>query len=247
MVRVEEMEQKLNDVVRGIHEERSCSGNSLESDLVGKSLGGNDGEKANRKRSVLPDFVRDGKGFCRAEGSESENRIETMEEGLTEVVSRTSKKPVVEKSLGDKDGEKPDRKSSRTPEFVKDGESLHSPERSESKKVVEETKKKLNNAVRKISKEGDVLGKILVDDVGGKPLGEKDGKKSNRKRSLMPDAAAKVGSEGGQSFEVRGDRLIVLALMAAERCPWMQGERVKVPLVCNLDRRNPEAVEFSVV
>lgn len=227
MIKVEEMEEKLNDVVRRIPEEGSGLGNISENALVGESFGGRDGEKPNRNSSVTPDFVKDGKSLCRPEGSETKNKIEEIEEKLTDILRRTSKEgsrlgkvfknTAVGKSLGGKNGVKPDRKSSLTPDFVKGGGRFGRPERSETRNKDENMKEKLNNDARRIANERNGLGKVLESD-------EKDDKKPNRKRALAPDLAENGRSEEGQLLEVRGDRLIVLALMAAKKCPWMQGK-----------------------
>ncbi|XP_028551486.1 uncharacterized protein LOC110111310 isoform X1 [Dendrobium catenatum] len=231
-VKVEEVKEKLKDIVRRIPEKSIGLGKFSENTLVGKSLGGKDGEKHDKKSSLMPDFVKDGKRVSRPEGLVVMNKIGKTEEELNDVVRRTSKEgsglgkvlknDVLRKSLGGKDGEKPNEKRSLMPHFVKDGRRFYRPERSEHMKKVEGTKEKLNNVVRKISKEGNGFGKILGSDIVGRSSCEKDGKKPNGKRSLMPVESGR--SEGSQLLEVRGERLIVQALMAAKRCPWMQGK-----------------------
>lgn len=201
--------------------------------------------------SDVPDLVRADR-LCGTEGSDSDSKVEEMEEEkLNEVVRRITegassqgkniKHAVVErflgekngetlvkkslsgkdgenrrKGLGEKDGEKPVRKSLTN--FSKDGRRFSSPVRLE-------PKKELNNAMRRGSTEGGSgSGKIVKNSVVGRSLDGKDGKKTGGKRSFVPDLVEGSRSQKSQPVEVRYERLIVQALMAAKRCPWMQGK-----------------------
>ncbi|KAK8936370.1 hypothetical protein KSP39_PZI013713 [Platanthera zijinensis] len=244
-----QLSKEASAVGRGNPKEESELEKITEEDVVGKSVCENDLQKPNRTSSHVRDLAQAGR-LCSTEGSDSNNEVEEMEEKLNEVVRRITegvssqgkvttnavigrflgekngekfiKKSYSEKDgensrkgLGEKDGEKPVRKSLTN--FLKDGKRFSSP-------ASLEPKKELNSVTRRFPEGGSDSGKIAKNFVVGRSLDEKNGKKTGGKRSFVPDLVKGGRSQKSQLVEVRHERLVVQALMAAKRCPWMQGK-----------------------
>ncbi|KAG0499273.1 hypothetical protein HPP92_003964 [Vanilla planifolia] len=84
---------------------------------------------------------------------------------------------------------------------------------SEANNAVEVKKEFLDN-VSKVPKERHKLSRAQAK-----------GAEFNSKRSLIPNRMEDCVTHGDIQLEERGDRLIILALMAAPHCPWRQGKR----------------------
>lgn len=183
--------------------------------VVGGTLGEKDTKKPNRKSSQMPNLSEGDAGLSKDEVDEMEEKLNDVVRRITEEASGLEKvfdTAVVGRSLGEKVGEKPIRKSSIG--FSKGDRRLSF-----------DSKKELNDVARKVPGGKSGSGKITEKAKVGRSFGEKDGRKPDRKRSLTPNLAEGGKCLSGQSIEVLGDRLVVQALMAAKRCPWMQSKR----------------------